>query len=232
MNNLILLLSRNQDEYGVLLSKYLSHYYNIVCIYDDTTYTDNDCLNNSFVGLTKTIKTPSSWDKAFLYIKNHNLVEKFDNFYFIEDDVFSSCLDSFHELITKLDNLSDDLITHKLYSINDIKAWQFWPPIQNDIKYFDQTKLARSLNPFCKLSSKLVQLILEFQNKNQTLVFHEILFPSVAHSNNLSVKYLSLIDNIKDYFGTFTYKKVFGNTQPTDNKIHHPVKIRKIEGVS
>lgn len=190
----------------------------------DNDIHDNLMLSNNFIFLTKTIKSPCAWEKAFYRVKQEKLYDHYKNIYFIEDDVFSNSFDTFNNLIKYLDKETTDLITHSLYESND-NRWIFWPKIKNDITYFAKDYLARSFNPFCRLSSRLVIDILDFQDKYKTFIFHEILFPSIAKQNNYMIKYLHKDIQYKNYFSTFTYhRNLLKKDNIKDNKIYHSIK--------
>ena len=55
------------------------------------------------------------------------------------------------------------------------------------MSYFQTELTLRTFNPLCRLSNRLVQKILDFQEQHNTFVFHEILFPSLAIKNNYSI---------------------------------------------
>lgn len=218
--SIVLVLCKNNSAYSRSLYECL----NTDCIKIVDGFEDNILYIENFINLTKTIKTPCSWEKAFYRIKKEKLFDNYDYFYFIEDDVFSKDFNTFNLLIDYLKNNNADLITHGLYS-DYHPLWALWDRISKDISFFNQIHLARSLNPFCRLSSRLIKDILDFQDQHKTFIFHEILFPSLAKQNNYRICYLQTDPQYKKYFSIFTYhRNMLKEKNIIDNKIYHSIK--------
>jgi len=192
-------------------------------VIDDTiTYTDQYCVDRGFINLTKTIKTPCAWDKSFLYIKEQNLLDKYDYFWFIEDDVYipnSNLFDSFN-----VD--STDLLTNilPLIEVDKRNNWRRWSLIKSDISYFDINLTMRTFNPLCRLSNRLIKSILDFQQQHNTFAFHEILFPTIAQQNNFSIFLFKNLPNYRQYFACFRHRPVISKNKILKHLINHPVK--------
>jgi hypothetical protein len=195
-----------------------------VLIKDNLSYSKQICIDNHCHGMTETIKGPCSWDKAFLDIFLNNKI-KYEYFYFIEDDVFSKDPSIFNQLISKLNNISVDLVSKNIVSKEKDSRWCFWPKYQKT-KFFNEFNLARSFNPFCRLSKRLILKILEFQIKHNTFLFHEVLFATLCKENDFTFLDFSDPNNtdIFNFFGTFIYRPVINKISIQDTKIYHPVK--------
>jgi len=213
IKNYCLILSRSKNKYCESFTNTIS---NSVVIYDKDI-SDEELKNQNYCCLTENVKKNSAWDKAIYYIdSNLNLLKKYDYFYFIEDDVYSNNLKIFIDLFTILDNYNHDLIAHNIKTQQQSPEWSWWK------KYRKYT--VKSYNPLCRLSTKMIRLIIDYHKKNKKLLFHEILFASLAYSNKLSVLDLRSINQYKNLFGIFRYRPVIDTKNIRDNKIYHPVK--------
>jgi hypothetical protein len=212
-DNQIFLLSKSKNKYCEIFLKTIA---NTVIIYD-TEIDDKDLKNQNYCCLTETVKKISAWDKAIYYIANNlHLIDKYKHFYFIEDDVYTNNLEIFNTLFNVLNKYDSDLIAHDIKSQKKSSTWNWW------IKY--KTYTAKSYNPLCRLSNKIILLIIDYHKKNKTLLFHEVLFASLAFDNNLKTLDLTKIEEYKNLFGIFRYRPIINAKNINDNKIYHPVK--------
>lgn len=226
MKSLALILSKNDNSYV----NYLKNNLNInTKIIFDYHYDDKNILNFGFYNLTATIKKPSAWDKSFFLISESNLIHQYDYFYFIEDDVFSRDIKQINSLISFLDNnIDESFISHYIKSKTDSANWHWWKKnnLQSlGVNFWDnKCKLYKSFNPFCRLSSNLVQLVLNFRAEYNKFYFHEILFPTLSIQNNMKMFDLSTNYVSKNYFDIFRYRPIIDKYNICNDKIYHPVK--------
>lgn len=212
-----LVLSRTKNKYAEELAAGLS---NGKVIYDDSV-DDKEMSRKGFLNMTKSIKSPCSWEKSFHYLSENPVeIENFDRFAFIEDDVFSKntdCLRSFEE---KVHDLDFDILTHYISGKEESKGWHWW--VCEDKKYFKNP--IKSFNPFCILSRRLVRSILDFRSNENKFMFHEIMFCSVAASSDYKMVSLESLPFYKDYFGRFEWRPIMKEENIKDERIYHPVK--------
>ena len=226
MNFISILTKNNNSNYAKDLRSYLSDYYKTKIISDEETYSDQYSIKKEFYGLAKFTycgpmpKITCSWDKSFLSVYENNL--KYDYFYFIEDDVYCENLEIFQSLIKTLDKFDEDLVSAYIRNKNEAEDWPMWEFLQMETKLFDEKKLCKSINPFCRISLRLIEKILEFKFKYRNFIFHELLFASLCKENNFS--FLDLLENEKTnkYFGIYQVARFLDTIQ--ENKIYHPVK--------
>lgn len=187
----------------------------------DNHYDDTILKTKGFIGLTKTIKQPSAWDKAFYFLYNNpSLVDLFDYFFFIEDDVFSKNNEMLYNFCVSLQKYDHDLISKNIESKQQSLNWHWW---KIDKNYKEFTNHIKCFNPFCRLSKRLIKNILEYRQTHNRFMFHEILFSSLVA--DLNMRYLD-IANIeeKKYIGNFIWRPIIDISLIKDEKIYHPVK--------
>lgn len=228
MNNVyILILSKdlfgNYDNnlLSILLNQ--NNINNIIISDEDSLDLDGPIKKQGFYNLTRSpyIKKPSSWDKAFYYIYQNSLIKQYDYYWFIEDDVYSKNYDSLiNFIITSNQEYDHDLITKCIRPKSHHPTWKHWKE-----EYINQFKFpSQSFNPICRLSSRLISKVFQYQKDNFRFDFHEILFASLCKSHDLSyIEYVNS-DKLNKYIGQITYKPVLLKENINDDKIYHPVK--------
>lgn len=252
--NFISILSRrNISEYTKKVYLYLSKYFDIEIIRDEDSYSDEYSIKKNFFDLAthglvgKTKKITSSWDKSFLNIYEKKLNNAYEYFYFIEDDVYCKNINLFKKIINLLAKSNADFVTS--YVEDRWESWDWmWPSLSYEMDFFKEKNLGKSINPFCRLSSKMINKILEFNNNNKKFIFHEILFYSICLENNLKYEDLIKSPKYKTLFGTWMpgirgckwklENDIFYLTKPNEDeyyalvpkneKIYHPVKNKAI----
>jgi hypothetical protein len=216
--------SNRSDEYVKILSQ-KNIPYQIVC---DLCSIDNDqkLLSTGFFNLTRSpyIKKPSAWDKSFYTIVQDDLLKNYDYFYFIEDDVYSKNYETIISFIMDAQStFAVDFITKKIRPKSHHPQWKYWK--EDYINEF--TNPSQSFNPFCRLSNRLINKILDYKNTHNQFNFHEILFASLCLENDLS--YINYIENniLNKYIGSFRYYPIMVESDISDPLIYHPVKDSK-----
>lgn len=232
-NTLCLLLCRNQSKYISVLEQTFKKTNIDTLIIDDSVIDNSLPETDNFTNLGRLRSNNQtlniiSWDKSFYIISAYNLVNQYDYFFFIEDDVYTKKPDTIVNFIEHFACLDYDLLSRGILSIENDPEWPGWS-FKDDHEYRKLFKnIYRSYNPFCRLSNKLISTILEFKNNYNKFYFHEILFASLCVDNGL--KYYDY-KNDKEcgdkYIGVFTYRPVISKQDIHDNKIYHPVKDAK-----
>jgi hypothetical protein len=197
------------DDYNFSTTQLKSQYPNInfIKIKDDT------CKNSCFFNVNYVFpKTPTAWDKGLYYFCVVN--KNYDYVWFIEDDVYIPN----KKILTNIDKKHPDthLLCTDIAIFNNVNnnSWPHWKEAEN---YF-KPPLANGLQCICRMSKKLLNKINGFANENKTLTFLEILFPTLAHQNNLSS---SAPDEFKNVLWSQNYNKL----EDLDSKnIFHPIK--------
>lgn len=212
-----IILSRTRNEYAELLAAKLP---NSRIIYDDLT-EDKLMSQQGFRNMTKSIKSPCSWEKSFYFLSENEIeIEKFDHFFFIEDDVFSKKTETFMRFEERISELEIDILTHYAGRKEDSEEWPWWR--STDKNYFQEPM--KSFNPYCILSNRLVRAILDFRSKTRSFMFHEIMFCSLAKSLGHNIVSLESLPFYGDYFGKFEWRPIIQESEISDERIHHPVK--------
>jgi hypothetical protein len=218
MNNYFLILTREHN----LFTDRLSTLSDNTTVISDEMISDLETKKQGFIGCTGVIKQPSAWDKSLHFIEQYNLFDHHDYFYFIEDDVYSRNMNTFFTLINLLNNETSDFVSSGINSKEDSRNWWWWKRLSDHVVYFKDPH--RSLNPLCRLSSKLVKICLDFKSRYNKLYFHEIMFPSLCAENNM--KYLDIRKNSKlnIFFKQFSFRPIIDISTIDTDLIYHPVK--------
>lgn len=215
--SLHIILSKSKNKYAESLHLSIPH---SVLIYDDSI-SDESMSKKGFRNMTKSIKSPCSWEKSFYFLsENKNHLDRFDHLVFIEDDVFSKEINSFDLFEQNLSDLDFDLLTHEVKTKEESKDWYWWGAA--DKNHFKSP--IKSFNPFCVLSRRLVQSVLEFRERNKTFLFHEIMFPSLSDSLGYTTIGLESLPFYSDHFGRFVWRPLIKQEEISDNRIYHSVK--------
>ncbi len=210
-------MSRIENRYAESLREELN---NCLVIYDNES-SDETLSGEGFRNMTKTIKSPCSWEKAFYALsKDENMLNEFERFSFIEDDVFSRSISTIKSFEERLEEIEFDVLTHEVGTQEESKEWHWWRA--NDKAFF--RKPVKSFNPYCVLSSRLVKSILDFRDKNKTFLFHEIMFCSLAESLGYVFKSIESLPFYNEYFGLFVWRPIIQESTINDERIYHPVK--------
>jgi hypothetical protein len=195
------------DDYNFSTIQLESQYPNInfIKIKDDT------CKKSGFFNVNYVFpKTPTAWDKGLYYFCVVN--KNYDYVWFIEDDVYipnKKILKSIDKKHPDTHLLCGDIGVYRNYD-----GWSHWNQAKN---YFKQP-WANGLQCVCRISKKLLNKINDFANENKTLTFLEVLFPTLAHQNNLS-------STAPDEFKNVLWSQNFNKLEDLDSKnIFHPIK--------
>lgn len=171
-------------------------------------YKSSSCTN---------LKDIVAWDKALYYF---TCCEKnYEHIWFFEDDVFFYNLDTILNIDTKYPN--SDLLSafHEVNETGNIyNGWNHWCNVTGRIR----TPWAHSLISASRLSRRLMEKVDEYVKNNNSLMFIEALFSTLALHNNY------IVDNPIELASSITYDKKWTMEEMKDkSKIYHPLK--KIE---
>jgi hypothetical protein len=171
-------------------------------------YKSSSCTN---------LKDIVAWDKALYFFTRYET--DYDSIWFLEDDVLFYDLNTIQKIDAKYP--SSDLLSsfHEINESGNIyNGWNHWCNVVNRIA----TPWAHSLISASRLSRRLMERVDEYVNNNNSLMFIEALFSTLALHNNY------LVDNPEELASSITYDKKWSIEEMTDkNKIYHPLK--KIE---
>ena len=216
--NLVQTLAQNYDVYVIIdnndsdLSTYKSNYADIRFLQIDDAECANAGYKNSSTVLIK--KTPIAWDKALYYFCSSS--NNYSKVWFVEDDVYIPSKTAITEIDAKYPDT--DLICNKS-NYNDtgtLEGWMWWKEAD---KYF-ALPWSGGLQCICRMSAPLLRRIDEFVKAKQSLVFIEVLFPTLAQQNGLTIANPPEFANV-DCCEKWDFDKI----DPA--KICHPVKQTK-----
>ncbi len=121
----------------------------------------------------------AAWELAWMHLKADS-GENDGSVWLIEDDIRGSAA-QLERLVRITREVAADFSARKILSYEQDPHWAFWKPA---LRFFPLP--ARSVNSICRLSSRLVSVVLEFHRKNQQGIFHEMLLASLAVEHGLS----------------------------------------------
>jgi hypothetical protein len=229
MRNLCLFLCRNRTKYLSDLYQKLKKNIDVYFVCDNeidskqvlrNNFTDLNRLTSDVLDLNKYKIT--AWEKSFFYIHKNNLINKYNNIYFIEDDVYSKNFDTYSHLIKYWNTLDHDFISSAIKSKQQDAGWSWWSQDTEYERYFQNPY--RAFNPLCRLSSRLIEYILEFRKQNNKFYFQEILFSSIVVENKLNYIDYNFDKDSNKYIGKIHFRPKILPALITDNKLYHPVK--------
>lgn len=196
--------------------------YNVYICVDDNKYECNReiniikfkkriCRDSGYFNLNYMVKEISSWDKALLYF---TIINKYDNVWFIEDDVYLDSIDTIKSLDKKYKD--EDLISAPIQKCN----W-FWPHTWQSRGYFTG-KPYRGMMCACRLSRNILNDIREFTLVKNSLCFLEILFPTIAIQNQRKIVNPFELETIK-------YRKRWKFNKIKKGYLYHPIKDHEMQ---
>lgn len=232
MNNVyVFLLCYNLSDHTKLLQSKLDLADIKSCVICDSHTIDQDkyLKATGFINLTHGlhIKKPSAWDKAFYAIHANNLTDRYDYFFFIEDDVYSKEYDTLIAFIQECESIDSDFISKEIRPRSHHPAWRNWAD-----PYISNLKQPRqSFNPLCRLSKNLVNHIMDYKNQYGTFNFHEIIFASLCVEHGLSYTEYMHNNRLNQYIESITFNPILTFDNLHNHKIYHPVKSKPIRQV-
>uniref|UniRef100_A0A6C0D8N5 Uncharacterized protein n=1 Tax=viral metagenome TaxID=1070528 RepID=A0A6C0D8N5_9ZZZZ len=170
----------------------------------------------------------TSWDKALYYFCEVN--STYSHIWFIEEDVFIPLPETIRNIDKKYSNKYDLLVQDNfIYNYIGIKRdITSWIKVKEtyDILNLPWYKSMQCAN---RVSKKLLVKIKDIVKKYKTLVYHEYMFNTLAHMNNLNVK---VIDELKYIEYRHNNKTNWNYNEIIDfTKLYHPIKDMKLQKV-
>jgi hypothetical protein len=218
----VLILCKSECLYPIELQKFLQNNGVPISIILDDSHPDKSFLyKNGYYNFTKITHNPTSWERSIFHIEINELTKKYEYFYFIEEDVFSPKLETFIDFILTCNKFKHDLISKGISDKDSSPGWIWWES-KKDVKPFEFP--IKSFNPICRLSSLLINKIIDYKNYYEKLSFHEILIASIANQFNLSILDYEKEPTLKTFIGEISViQHKIEDMQ--DNKIYHPYKL-------
>lgn len=217
-----LILCKSDCSYTRELNQFLqNNNISSTLVVDDSHPEKSFLYRNGYYNFTKITNNPTAWERSIFNIEIYGMYKTYQYFYLIEEDVFSLDLIAFVNFISACNNFQHHLISKDIANKNDSLDWVWWQSSE-DHQHFKYP--VKSFNPICRLSSKLVQKIIEYKNYYEKLSFHEILIPSIANQFNLSILDYSTEPALQNFIGEV------GTVQQNiedmiNNKLYHPYKL-------
>jgi hypothetical protein len=206
--NAFCLITTKPDDIWIEFVNTFTNVYDVYIIVDDNTFDtekyrekypgihfllfkEEECKANGYWDASYLIKKEViAWDKALYYFARVNTAYK--HVWLCEDDVF------FHNvnIISNIDKRypeTDLLCVNKLENTTgEINSWMHWVKAQ---EMFD-LPWSGSLISFCRVSSRLFASIDQFIKENEKLTFLEVLLPTVADKNGLTIEHPTELSGI------------------------------------
>lgn len=179
--------------------------------------SDELCQNwkyvNSNINSTSTHikKNPIAWDKMLLFFSE--FAQEYDFVWVFEDDCFIPSVETIQNLHLKYSSF--DLVTPNNHK-NDGSAMDWhWRDIYPKI----EGPYAYSMVCACGLSRNMLNSVQDYKNKNNSLLYIEVMFNTLALQNDLKVMTAMELKSIV-WMGKWTMNEF---TQ-LPNNVFHPVK--------
>jgi len=160
----------------------LAHDDNIFC------YTDNtELIDQGFTGMHSKHKI-TAWDKAFYHIEQ--MIDRkvnYTNYWIIEDDCYVNHKEFLEFVNEQFNNPCDHLYFGWLRKFSDGDIWAHWNKRnKHKYQYFSDKDTCATINQIVRLSTTLIEKIIDFRKKYNKYLFHEFFFVSLANSSGLS----------------------------------------------
>lgn len=138
----------------------------------------------------------TAWDLAWMKLRS-TVGENPANVWLVEEEVAGNETE-FSRLFKSTTEVDADLSCRDLASRAEDPHWPFWNQAALFFPY-----PCRSFNPICRLSSRLVSVVLEFQRQHRQFAFHETLFASLVAEHGFSFLDWSKDVETRVLFGPF-----------------------------
>lgn len=175
--------------------------------------SNEDCKKNGYIRLTYRFNNEvTAWDKALYYFSK--LDTSYDTIWFIEDDVFFHEEQTLVNIDTKYPNydLLSNIFIKKEEDIASGNKWHW-----SVIKPLISPPYYRSMSSAVRLSRDLITKIKEYVDTYNTLLFHEIMFPTLCIQNKL-------IHNSPKEMKNIIYRNNYSINDIDSINMYHPVK--------
>jgi hypothetical protein len=172
---------------------------------------NEECKENGFIDMNFMVKKEiSGWDKAVYYFSNINT--KYDNVWFLEDDVF--IYDENTLLNMDLKYLDGDLISNR-HGENKTGVKDKWHWHRININTTPPYYLCMCCA--IRVSKLLLSKISDYATENKTLYFLEALFPTICRTN-------SLVYHCPEEFKNIVDRRNYTIEDIDKVNLYHPIK--------
>ncbi len=184
---------------------------------------DDLCKEKGYINMTYSItKTPVSWDKCIYYFSEIE-PNKYDFYWFIEDDVFIPSKECIYNIDKKYIDNTYHLLSREnsvnLYNKNVIAhKWPLWHLAQGKIPL----PWFKSLCCAIRISNTLLQIIKKYASIHKSLFFLELMFPSLCSHNKLKNKIIPELYPVH-FRHNWNYNDIY------KNMIYHPIKDYNVQ---
>jgi len=228
--------SPNDELINFANQLYDKYKYHIYIIIDDDNYLiknynpninfikidKNLCLNKNLIysiecsvyeiNTRSQNKMVTAWDKAIYYFTFENT--SYEHIWFIEDDVFISSINSLEKINENFPDSDLLTATNNLFKDYEANDW-LWPFC---LQIF-QKPCYCSMMCACRVSLKLLRLIVDCSDKYKFTPFHEFSFNTIAEQSNLKV-------NCPPELSTVVYRNDWTLDEMKEKpfNLYHPVK--------
>jgi hypothetical protein len=195
------------------------------CVYIDDDAARKCGFFNSSPIITK---TPIAWDKALYHIIHFQ--KHPDYVWIMEDDVFFTNPQVCINLMEKYASDASDLIVRNFFLRDHHPTWPHW----HFAAHFQYEHQAGAFLPLCRISRRMAELAGDFVRQHGSLVFIEVMFPSLAVSHKLKIKIMSFISERRFHAGPeFRRLELLQLWRDNlENGIFHPVKSDKLRSMA
>jgi len=210
--DIFVVIDDNNNDFCKLFEKANSK---INFIQIDDHYCKRGCYYNSLIKTGNVPDKVLAWDKALFYFCLINTY--YDNVWFVEDDVFFLS----ENVIKNIDNQypTSDLLTasnemnHNGNCNGHETDWPHWHCVNNKMSL----PWAKSMVCMCRLSNRLLNDVKKYVDNNKILVYHEIMFNTLACQNNYKI-------DTPNELSTIQYNTKWDINNLNTNYCYHPLK--------
>lgn len=181
----------------------------------DHVYLSDD-IAGSFGGMmsnSSPFPWVTAWSRALCHLSR--TLRDDEAVWFVEDDVAGDAA-SFCALVRETVALDADLVSVDVRVREEDAHWPFWRYAEGLF-----SSPARSFQPLCRLSGRLLRAVLAFREKHGRCTFHEVMFPSVARESGMSWKSWCREAAFKNLLGDFRFRP---SVAGVFHGVSHPVK--------
>ena len=177
--------------------------------------SDEECRKTGWTQSNIAInKVPSAWDKALYYFAVKETSPAY--VWFIEEDVFIPRPEIISEIDAEYPDA--DLVCKQNVSQQEDPEFGWW----FDAKYTLEDPLYRSLVCACRLSRPLLNKLIDFVNKNNRLVFIEVLFNTIVFHDKMKLAMPQQLQKI-------IWRHDWTPDTVDNNHMFHPIKNTELQ---
>lgn len=221
-----LILCREPDLKTKVLKAVLSKFGEVLVISDRLSEEERgmfyeDSLMNGFELMNyfgDQRKAVTAWERAWKHL-SETVGDSVKPVWVVEDDVAGS-EEYWEELIVSTEEVNADFSAFEIRTWEDDQHWEHWGLAAG---YFNQ--LARSFNPLCRLSPRLIMAVLEFRRQHGRFCFLEVIFASLVREHGMSFFDWKKDELLESITTEFRYRP---NVTSFERGLCHPVKNEEL----